>query len=209
MRKRKSLKTAHEKIAELSTKVDTLKTNLREVTEANVNLEKTSGNNLKYLINLDRNSRRSNVILFGVSETEDLVINEVSARSDKEKIDALLKFIEVHEEVEVLRYYRLGKEPEGEERRRPVKVELKNSEMVSLILANAKKLRPLNQKLFFKPDKTKKEREEYQRLLKKKETLMLSHPTEEGAPDRVVLAKGVLTVDGAVNDRYMTLQTLF
>ena len=64
-------------------------------------------------------------------------------------------------------------------------------------------------KIFFKPDKTLKEREEYQRLLKRKNELIASHPTEEGGENRVVLQKGVLTVDGVVTDRYKTPQTIF
>ena len=174
---KKSVKTAHEKVTELNTKVDTLRTNLKEVTEENSNLRKISGNNLKYLLNMDRNIRRSNVILFGVSETEDLVM---VAKGDDEKIEMLLSFIGVHNEVDIRCHTRLGKKTDDDQdQRRPLKIEMKNSEQVSLILINAKKLKPLNQKLFFKPDKTAKEREEYQRLLKRKEELEQAHLTEE------------------------------
>ena len=92
---------------------------------------------------------------------------------------------------------------------RPLKIELKNGEMAAEIITNSKNLKPLNMKIFFKPDKTLKEREEYQRLLKRKNELMVSHPTEEGGENRVVLQKGVLTVDGVVTDRYKTPQTIF
>ena len=132
----------------------------------------------------------------------------MSASDDQTKIDALFKYIKVREKVEIRNHLRLGKVG-NESSRRPIKIELKNSEMAALILSNAKLLRPLNQKLFFKADKTAKEREEYQRLLKKKEELVLAHPTEDGSESRVVLKKGVLTVDGVVRDRYKTPQTIF
>ena len=71
-----SITSANDKIKTLEAKVDTLTANLKEVVEENKRLKKTGENNLKYLVNLDRNTRRSNVILFGLSETEDLKLSE-------------------------------------------------------------------------------------------------------------------------------------
>ena len=81
--------------------------------------------------------------------------------------------------------------------------------MLLEIISKAYKLKDLNKKIFLKPDKSFKEREEFQRLLKKKAECMLSHPTEEGQDSRVVLKKGVLKVDGVEVDRYQSPQTLF
>ena len=151
-------------------------------------------------------------MLFGVPENEDMMINGIEAAGDKEKIDVLLDYIRVKDDVEILSFARLGKpaEEDGEEdKKRPIKIVLKNSEMAALITANAKLLRPLDLMIFLKQDKTKKEREEFQRLLKKKNEYMLSHPTAEGAAPRVVLVKGELKVDGAVLDQYNTPQTIF
>ena len=151
-------------------------------------------------------------MLFGVPENEDMVINGNEAAGDKEKIDVLLDYIRVKDDVEILSFARLGKpaeEDEEEDKKRPIKIVLKNSEMAALITANAKLLRPLDLMIFLKQDKTKKEREEFQRLLKKKNEYMLSHPTAESAAPRVVLVKGELKVDGAVLDQYNTPQTIF
>ena len=53
--------------------------NIIENLDGNVQITKEqiiiSDNNLKYLINVDRNSRRCNVIIFGVKENEDVVFD--------------------------------------------------------------------------------------------------------------------------------------
>ena len=125
-------------------------------------------------------------MLFGVSKNENIVINRVETRGDKAKIDALLDYIKVKDKVEISSYARLGKVSDANEgdKKRPIKIVLKNSDMAVLIMSNAKLLRKLNQKLFFKPDKTVKEREEFQRLLKKKNEYTLSHPTADGDEER-------------------------
>ena len=216
---KKTLTKATTDITELKTKVGSLTKTLAETKKERDELKTTGANNLKYLINLDRNVRRSNVILLGVPEDRDLVIGGNEAEGDEEKINALLNHIGVKDRVEIVSQFRLGKKrvlEEGEEedddveeQKRPIKIILKNSEMASLITSNAKLLRPLDQKIFFKPDKSVKEREEFQRLLKKKNEKMIEHPTEEGAVSRVVLKQGILTVDGVEIDRYKTPQTIF
>lgn len=208
---KKSLALATKDITELKTKVASLTNTLVETKKERDELKTTGVNNLKYLINLDRNVRRSNVILLGVPEDHNLVIGENEAEEEKEKIDVLLDHIKVKNKVEILSHFRLGKKHErlGEDPKRPIKIVLKNSEMATLITSNARLLKPLGKKIFFKPDKSAKEREEFQRLLKKKNEKMISHPTEEGAPCRVLLKQGVLTVDGIEVDRYKTPQTIF
>ena len=59
-------------------------------------LMKTSDDNLKYLINLDRNKRRHNTVCFGIPEDETLDIGGQSYNSDFEKVDGLLAFIGVN-----------------------------------------------------------------------------------------------------------------
>ena len=206
---KKSATSAHSEIAALKTQVNTLKNSLKDIQEENVKLKKTGENNLKYLVNLDRNTRRSNVIVLGLPENENLDINTESLSSDAEKVEGLLKFIKVDNQVEIQNLERLGKVSDDDESHRPLKVQLKNSEMAFLITSNAYNLKTLDKKIFMKPDKSKKEREEFQRLLKRKTELILSHPAADGAESRVILKKGVLTVDGIVKDRYVSPQTIF
>ena len=72
----------------------------------------------------------------------------------------------------------MGKSDGGNTRQ--IKLQLKNSEMASKILTNAYQLRNFPKKIFLKPNKSLKEREEFQRLLKKKIELAETHPTGEG-----------------------------
>ena len=165
---KKSAKAANDEIAELKTQVSTLSNSLKEITKENEQLKKTCANNLKYLVNHDRNSRRPNVMVLGLSEEDELTIGETSAADDDGKISSLLNFIGVKEdEYSIVNHSRLGNS-EGEGTR-PIKMTLKNSEMASLIISNAYKLKDLNKKIFLKPDKSFKEREEFQRLLKRKQ----------------------------------------
>ena len=205
---KKSAKTANDDIAGMKTQIESLKTSLQTVQDENKQLKKTCANNLKYLINSDRNTRRSNIMVLGLSEQEDLTINENTAQDDKEKIDSLMDYIGIgSENVDIVSYSRLGKE--GQEGVRPIKMTMKNSDMAKTILSNAPQLKTLNKKIFLKPDKSFKEREEFQRLLKKKEECMLSHPSTEEGPERVILKNGVLKVDGVEVDSYKPPQTIF
>ena len=204
---RKSVKTANEDIAKLKSKVDELSQDLTEVKNENKILKKSCENNLKYLVNHDRNMRRSNVMLLGLPEDEDLVIGEATVKGDDDKIHALFKFLKVETVVEMVSYSRLGTSEEG--KLRAIKIELKNGDMAREIIKEAHNLKTLNKKIFFKPDKSVKEREEFQRLLKKKEECIISHPTADGQQDRVILEKGVLKVDGVEIDRYKSPQTIF
>ena len=185
---KKSAKTANDDIAGMKTQIESLKTSLKAVQDENKQLKTTCANNLKYLINSDRNSRRSNVMVLGLSEAEDLTIAENTAHGDKEKIDLLMNHIGIgSENVDIVSHSRLGKE--GQEGVRPIKMTMKNGDMAKSVLSNASKLKTLNKKIFLKPDKSFKEREEFQRLLKKKEEAVLSHPSmvKKGSLSKTVL----------------------
>ena len=172
--------------------------------------QKTVGeNNLKYLINLDRNDRRRNVVIFGVPETgTDLVVNEEAASSDKDKFDAILNFISAPVHSDISEIFRLGKPTE--DKVRPIKAKCSSSAIATTILTEAKKLKDLeNYTIYIKPDKTKSEVTEYQRLGKRKTELEGDYPVAEGADPRVVLEKGVLKVDGVQVDEFKSAQSLF
>ena len=63
--------------------------------------------------------------------------------------------------------------------------------------------------VYCKPDKSKSEQTEFQRLGKKKGELILEYPTPEGGNPRVTLQKGSLQVDGVEVDKFEPPQTLF
>ena len=166
-------------------------------------------NNLKYLINIDRNDRRQNVIIFGVPEGNiELKINDEGLKTDFEKCKGILNYIGAPLFQKIIEMFRLGKPTEGKVR--PIKVKFPSSAPATAVLKDAKKLKNLeNCKIYIKPDKTKAEIAEYQRLGKRKQELQLSYPKEEGGVDRVVLQKGSLLVDGVAVDQFNSVQTLF
>ena len=169
-----------------------------------------TNNNLKYLINLDRDRRKHNVVVFGVKEDEDLKIEGKTAGNDTEKTKLIIDFLGCSH-VKTVDMFRLGKDVS--DKPRPIKLTLASKDMAFSILTNAKKLKPLKDSqdlnIYCKPDKSKSEQNEFQRLGKKKAELLLQYPTPEGQDPRVTLQKGSLQVDSVEVDKYEPTQTLF
>ena len=128
-------------------------------------------NNLKYLVNLDRNVRRENIIIFGVPEDGvEVQIEQEKAKTDEEKCSAILEYIGTPIFDQAKGMFRLGKPVNGKVW--PIKIRLPSSDTASSVLKESKKLKNLNdQKIYIKPDKTKAEVAEYQRLGKRKAEL--------------------------------------
>ena len=125
-------------------------------------------NNLKYLINHDRNQRKHNVVLFGVQEDEDLQIGADNANDDEGKCKTLLEYIGCMD-VKIMDAFRLGKvNPETPEKPRPIKIVFSEKRMAFDVLSKTSKLNDLKKdsgkNIYIKPDKTKSEVSEFQRL---------------------------------------------
>ena len=83
------------KVKEIEKKIEESKKEVGEIRSSIKDTKIVSDNNLKYLINSDRNTRRHNVIIFGVKENEDLTINNKTANTDIKKRDLILEYTEV------------------------------------------------------------------------------------------------------------------
>ena len=208
---KKELEESKKDVANLKTQVDSLKNEVAEISKENKDIKQTGVANLKYLINADRNLRKHNVMLFGVSENEDLVFKNEDgdethrATSDDEKVAVLL--LELGSDTAELSYFqRMGK-PSGNPR--PIKVILKSVTEAQKVISNSKNLNALEMNIYAKPDKTKKEAEEFKRIGKRKADLLLQHPTIDPQNPIVTLIKGVLRVNGTEVDRYNPVQSLF
>ena len=190
------------RLERLDTDITTLKESVKEDSAI-------SKNNLKYSINLDRNERRQNVIIFGVPEDE-LKVGEVVASADIHKCNLLFQIMGIDEVCRnaVKEIFRLGKIDVGDtEKRRPLKVKFTSSAPASAALSAGQKLKQIEgQSIYVKPDKTKGEQEEFKRLGKRKEELLKEYNNDN---TRVKLEKGVLYVDSVEVDRYKSMQTLF
>ena len=132
------------------------------------------------------------------------------ADTDLLKCNGLFKFIGVHEICcnAIKEVFRLGTLDEGDtEKRRPIKVKFLSSGPASAVFGAKEKLKEIrDENIYVKPDKTKGEQEEFQRIGKRKNDLLAEYGNDN---ERVKLNKGVLYVDGVEVDRYRSVQTLF
>ena len=215
---RKELEESNKKVEKLekelkevkksTEKIPTIEDKVKKLEETSGKQKTVGDNNLKYLINLDRNDRRQNVVIFGVPEDgTDLETNGTLSTTEKDKVDALLDFIGAP--AETSSFFRLGK-PGDDDKIRPIKIKCSSSAIATAILKEAKKLKDLeNHTIYIKPDKTKSEVAEYRRLGQRKIELEKDYPVSDGDDARVVLEKGVLKVDGVKVDEFKSVQSLF
>ena len=99
---------------------------VRSLEEESKKHKMVSDNNLKYLVNLDRNNRRQNICVFGVPEN-DLRIDGSTATTDKDKCGVILTYIGVPVLDQATDIFRLGK-PTADSKPRPIKLKFPSSE---------------------------------------------------------------------------------
>ena len=205
------MKSAKTNITTLQSDVKTAKSDIANLTKRSDDHKSISENNLKYLINHDRNERRKNVLLFGVPEGKPTGVDGVpdNLETDIEKCLSLFELIQAPQSMDkVIDCFRIG--PIVDDKVCPIKVKFFSPISVTTILKNSRKLsESSNRRIYIKPDKSKSESAEFQRLGKRKAELLEQYPTENNAEPRVTLMKGVLKLDGTEVDRYKPVQSLF
>ena len=199
---KKELVTERNRITEQKKTIENLN---KQVGELNQSMKDMT----KYLVNVDRNSRRQNAILLGVPENEMTLqkegVNDIVVKDDAQKVKEMLKVVDFHGKLK--QYVRLGRVGD---RPRPIKLVFHSTSDATSAISNSGKLKSLiNQKVFIKPDKSKSENAEFKRVGDKKKELLEKYPNVEGEHPRVILKKGVLTLDGVEVTRYTPIQTLF
>ena len=106
--------------------------------------------------------------------------------------------------------FRLGKAGSGKPR--PIKITFSTKNITASVLSKTAKLKELKNEglnIYIKPDKSKGEVAEFQRLGKRKDELLKDYPSVDEENPRVTLQKGSLKVDGVEVDKYEPVQTLF
>ena len=164
---KKENKTLSKKLNNVETKLNnSVKSqgeNVDKNTESCKNNKTVTDNNLKYLINLDRNVRRKNVMFFGVPEdSTDITIGEITAASDSEKRDAMLRFMGITGNLSITDFHRLG--APNPEKVRPLKIGFLRKETADSVLSKSSKLKDLKNNglnIYVKPDKTKSEQNKF------------------------------------------------
>ena len=145
-RARKDVIDMKQKVQSLQSEPTTLKTELSGLSKEYKNTNETCEDNLKYLINSDRNTRRHNLMSCDVPEREELVLDgeydddSFRASTDNEKVHAISSRLG-YDMNEVTQFFRLGKEGE---KPRPLKIVLKSVDHARQILTHSKNLSDLN-----------------------------------------------------------------
>ena len=202
---KKQLNDAKHKIGEQDLTISTLQKSLDET-------KSTIANTTKYLINLDRNNRQSNAIIFGIPEDNFSIQQDENnddqqiLTDDKEKVSEILNRVKYNGQFK--QFMRLGKKGD---KPRPIKVLFNSIADSKKVIANSKELKNLKDvKIYIKPDKTKSETAEFKRIGDRKIELLKKYPIiDPTVASRVKLEKGILTLDGLEVDRYQSIQSLF
>lgn len=140
---------------------------------------------------MDRNSRRSNVIVYGLKETTSMS-KANQTEYDSRSITEIFSKINVEVDGEV-RVHRLGRfDPTNSNLRRPIKVCLSNESAVSLITKNSKKLKSLEnfKHISISPDRTPMQNALYRTVKSELEKRLI-----EGESDLIIkYVKGIPTI---------------
>ena len=179
--------------------INDMKSKLHNVVNECEKENKITSDNLKYLINSDRNVRQYNLLVLGLPESDVLILEGNGFSSDIDIVNYLFETRSIDGNVVVTDIIRLGKLDTSENiRHQPIKLRLSEKYMVVNVLKNSHKLKgklgDLN--VYFKPDKSQSDRKEYTQLGHVKAQLLQQYPTEENQERRVTLKKGQLLLDG-------------
>ena len=116
-RLKKDNKTLSSRLTESEKKLTDANKEIDKMKKSITDQKKVSDNNLKYLINVDRNSRRQNVIIFGVKEDETPKIGDKTPVTDLEKRYLIFEYLKLTDLL-IIESIRFGKEETG--KRRPL-----------------------------------------------------------------------------------------
>ena len=165
----KDLKETRKSLKEAEKTITTLHRQVHDLQDKSVVNNQVSKENLKYLINHDRNVRKHNILVMGLKEQSPLIVNETEATTDEDKLALIINYLEVTGSIRVAKMFRLGKQGENP---RPLKVMFQDEKIPSQILSKCKNLKNLSDiNVYIKPDRTASERKEYDRLSRKKRDL--------------------------------------
>ena len=229
---KKESKKLSDEVIVLKSKLEDTITKLNSVEKSHIDNGTVTKNNLKYLVNTDRNRRAHNIIIFGLEEKVPLKILEIEGvyqelnefcEEDKNIVDENIKWLHTDEEkvLGILKYLGIPQASNSThlsesirmgrvEGKRSLKIVFTNTDIARKIIAAAPKLKSAKKlQIFIKPDKTKGEREEFSRLLQRKKELMDTHPPIGGNQSRISLTKGILKVDGVQVDEFKPPQSIF
>ena len=196
--------TMSNKITSLEKRIDILEKEDTNKSEQIAQLTDTVTNIQRALNTIDSKERSKNIIIWGLTE-DAITIDGVTLSNDMAKTKFIFKTIGLSESVTELPFtlHRIGKETG--EKRRSLKIILKDNKIREIIMKNAPKLKnlsaPLN-KIYINRDTHPVYQKEHQRLRRKCNELK----KQRQDPENVKLIKGELTVDGVMIDKNIFLK---
>ena len=196
------------KIISLEKRVDTLEKEDNVKNGRILQLADTVVNMQRALNSIDSKDRANNVIMLGLTE-EDMTVDGILLSGDAEKIKFIFRKINIGENIINLpsTSQRIGRDINGE-KRRALKIILKDYDTREIIMENARKLKafgdPLD-KVYINRDTHPVYQKENQRLRKKFNDLKKRADLQQ-EPNRVKLTKGLLTLDDVTIDRNIFLK---
>ena len=181
---------------QLKTEITLLKTKDKEQDEKLEKVEKALKEHQKTLAQTDKGERSKRLILAGMPE-EDVVINDMTLKDDREKAEEVLRVLNV--DVPIFSIKRIGKKDQGAEKRpRYLMLDFRSTSDRNQVKVKSKELKEREDtKMFYlKADLTKKTRDEYKRLHGIKQKLI-----EENPEKAIKIEYGKLYVDEVLVDQ--------
>ena len=186
----------------ITEKVVILEQDVTMLKQENGFLKNVCSNHQRFLEMFDADKRSNHLILTGISESDSLVINEISAESDEEKVSLILESIDT-DALSVESVKRLGELKPEATRPRPIKLTLKGRNSRRPILEKAKNLKqkPELKSIYINKDIHPAYRKERGRM-REAEKRELARPGNAGKDVVYDKEARVLKVDGIIVDRY-------
>ena len=194
----KEIKELKKEKKTLKLDITTLKAKEKENSAKNTKLESIVSEHQLALNRNDKELRMKRLLVGGITEVEQLVIDEISYENDNSKIEAILTVMSVND-VPVQNTRRIGNKDRGNDKRpRFIMLEFKNFNDRNKVKKASEQLK-LNEDtkgLRIKADCSKKERDEYTRLYSIKKNIL------DEDPEKVVEIKnGKLYVNDEIMDQ--------
>ena len=172
--------------------------------QSNELLLSTVAQQQRFLESIDAEKRSKNMIILGIPEDPNLILDGTAADTDEKRVAIILKKVG-QENVVPVTIQRLGKDgAAGANRIRPLKIVVNTSEEQKEVISNAKKLKNAGEefkKVFIKRDVHPAIRKEIGRLYAVQKA---EQEKAENAGRTVVFdqRKRVVTIDGIIVDRF-------
>ena len=204
---KRELKSIREDLSQNREKTEVLEKKVSDLSIENVTLGKTIQHQQKFMESLDYEQRKSNVIITGVSEIDDLPgVEGAMLTSDEEKIQHVFKLIG-QEGVHIASMTRLGKPPPNmgsRTRSRPIKLTLQAQAQRRNILQASRTLNSAAEpfsRIYMKRDMHPDLSKEFRRL-RDVERTERANPENEGRTVRYDHTTRTVMVDDQIIDRF-------